>query len=1086
MNDANRFLELGLAQLWQVTVLAAVVWLIVRTVARHRPYLAYVLWTLVLVKCLTPPLISSPGGIFSWAQGQISQCRVEPAPPEIVDSAQAFEPGEIPWLHQALPSTDDSIHVELERRENEFGRELDRGIAAFEKPTLVERERNQYSIGATALLAIWLGGAFALFVLTLSRTVICLRRIYRTRVETPRDLSDAFERLRGQLGIRQAVKLVVSSSLIGPAVIGLTRPTIVIPRLMIQRFGIREIEPILAHELTHIRRKDLWFGAVQAVAQIFWWFHPLVWIANRLATREVERCCDEEAIAGMRISPADYARGLIRVLECRNLLASPAPFPAVRPVDLTSKRLERIMSLRQGCHQKMPVVYWMLVIALGAVVLPGAARAVVPSVQESKVDEAEATDGVEKAAAAITVLAYQVEDLITQFKENYQIPRVEAKKQLLSYVQRLGTKVIVDPILREGKRRAGREPKDSARYAWNGEKDQLIVCHNRKGHERIKRGLSATRKIGYSVVVLRIKAFQCKADTATQILEWVKEDGVKEFPTTGSTSINADCEQSETADGGLFGKHWLRSEGSETAKKVACIRDEYELAKQFIIDVNQHRKLESFIDGVGNGELMVAPTVVVPMGVTVAVSNSAYRPFVVGIEKRQPTIGLICEGSRYAIRVTGSSPDDLNLRMESQQITIGKVENQMKEGQPIQIPSVHVARLLGDAPMKAGKPLLMVGIPGADANVKDSLVLLVESEEVLPQVLSDKSSKKKYSEPVEAPVPLLSQIPTISRLFENRMAAPVDVLEATSGEVAKELFTREYDVSALVKWDDDKAASLRKQFKWSFRGKQSFFDMNQRQRMEFVAADLLNGLGTDTDSRRSSVSKEEISVDYDRSKLIVCQTLENHRRIAARILRWRNGLARTLHVKVRGYQLDEKAAQELCRGRQQFSLDDDGAFYFHKAATGEYRASASDAKKLVLFDEGRLQWDCRKFFGDIGATRTEYQACWTGDIDRDQAGVAFRFFHRDQMKKRTIGNTMDALEPGDFIRFSTASPSTHYVDVTEAIGAKDEGSRFILAIQAKIEADRDLASRTGEDLKKLPPYTYYARENQIAPDPIRR
>ena len=59
---------LAWSQIWQVTALAAVVGIVTRLCCRRRPHLAYVLWMLVVLKCLTPPLWSSPTGCFSWAQ----------------------------------------------------------------------------------------------------------------------------------------------------------------------------------------------------------------------------------------------------------------------------------------------------------------------------------------------------------------------------------------------------------------------------------------------------------------------------------------------------------------------------------------------------------------------------------------------------------------------------------------------------------------------------------------------------------------------------------------------------------------------------------------------------------------------------------------------------------------------------------------------------------------------------------------------------------------------------------------------------------------------------------------------------------
>lgn len=77
------------------------------------------------------------------------------------------------------------------------------------------------------------------------------------------------------------------------------------------------LTPILAHELLHIRRGDLWVGLLQTLAQAVWWSHPLMWWVNRLTTREAERCCDEEVLAELGCGPAAYAGELVDVLELK-------------------------------------------------------------------------------------------------------------------------------------------------------------------------------------------------------------------------------------------------------------------------------------------------------------------------------------------------------------------------------------------------------------------------------------------------------------------------------------------------------------------------------------------------------------------------------------------------------------------------------------------------------------------------------------------------------------------------------------------------------------------------------------------------
>ena len=75
----------------------------------------------------------------------------------------------------------------------------------------------------------------------------------------------------------------------------------------------------------------------------------------------------------MRRDSTRYALSLINALELCHQLRSSSLVPGVRPVDITAKRLERIMKLGQGSHRRMPVGCWSLAILAAALILPGAA-----------------------------------------------------------------------------------------------------------------------------------------------------------------------------------------------------------------------------------------------------------------------------------------------------------------------------------------------------------------------------------------------------------------------------------------------------------------------------------------------------------------------------------------------------------------------------------------------------------------------------------------------------------------------------------------------------------------------------------------
>ncbi len=125
---SDQLLRIVWSQFWQVSLLIVLVGGIAHTVCRRRPHMAHLLWILVLVKCLTPPVWSSRLGVFSWAQAESVAATtavdrfdeegwllglmfsegapVAEAPPEVQfaaamdDSLFEFKPGDVQWTDE--------------------------------------------------------------------------------------------------------------------------------------------------------------------------------------------------------------------------------------------------------------------------------------------------------------------------------------------------------------------------------------------------------------------------------------------------------------------------------------------------------------------------------------------------------------------------------------------------------------------------------------------------------------------------------------------------------------------------------------------------------------------------------------------------------------------------------------------------------------------------------------------------------------------------------------------------------------------------------------------------------------------------
>jgi bla regulator protein BlaR1 len=111
-----------------------------------------------------------------------------------------------------------------------------------------------------------------------------------------------------------------AASFLEPGLVGIWRPVILMPHGLAQQLTQGEMEAILAHELCHLRRRDNLLAALHMLVEGLFWFHPLVWWIGSKLVEERERACDESVVAG-GVRPLTYAEGILKI--CRFYVQSP-------------------------------------------------------------------------------------------------------------------------------------------------------------------------------------------------------------------------------------------------------------------------------------------------------------------------------------------------------------------------------------------------------------------------------------------------------------------------------------------------------------------------------------------------------------------------------------------------------------------------------------------------------------------------------------------------------------------------------------------------------------------------------------------
>jgi beta-lactamase regulating signal transducer with metallopeptidase domain len=112
-----------------------------------------------------------------------------------------------------------------------------------------------------------------------------------------------------QAGIKRPVELCVNPLISSPLLIGFFRPCIVLPNADISK---KAFQYIVLHELTHYKRRDMFYKWLVQITACLHWFNPLVHLMSREITKACEFSCDEAVLAKMGSGNAqDYGKTLL-------------------------------------------------------------------------------------------------------------------------------------------------------------------------------------------------------------------------------------------------------------------------------------------------------------------------------------------------------------------------------------------------------------------------------------------------------------------------------------------------------------------------------------------------------------------------------------------------------------------------------------------------------------------------------------------------------------------------------------------------------------------------------------------------------
>ena len=204
------------------------------------------------------------------------------------------------------------------------------------------------------LLGIWAAG----MLFALGRTLWHMREMHLLL----RDAAD--------LDIAAPVPVKSAASFLEPGLVGIFRPVILLPAGLARNLTREELNAVLAHELTHLARRDNLTAALHMLVETVFWFHPLVWWISRRLVEERERACDENVLANGN-APLVYAESILKV--CRYYVQTPLACTSGMSGPDLNVRLTAIMKGGEWEELPPPTILLLASLSAAALMLPVAA-----------------------------------------------------------------------------------------------------------------------------------------------------------------------------------------------------------------------------------------------------------------------------------------------------------------------------------------------------------------------------------------------------------------------------------------------------------------------------------------------------------------------------------------------------------------------------------------------------------------------------------------------------------------------------------------------------------------------------------------
>lgn len=153
-------------------------------------------------------------------------------------------------------------------------------------------------------------------------------------------------KVAARIGIKRKVQLWLSNLIDSPVTVGFLKPIILLPVASINNLSTRQVEAVILHELSHIRRFDYFINLLVNFIKTVLYFNPFVKFFADSIEKEREKSCDD-IVMQFQYEPREYASALLLLEKTGIARSQQMMMAAAGTKNNLLQRIENILGIQR-------------------------------------------------------------------------------------------------------------------------------------------------------------------------------------------------------------------------------------------------------------------------------------------------------------------------------------------------------------------------------------------------------------------------------------------------------------------------------------------------------------------------------------------------------------------------------------------------------------------------------------------------------------------------------------------------------------------------------------------------------------------